>query len=50
MSATGLPIKGPPLWQGFQDPLMGTAAEMTIEENLSLAYKEGPEEGFEIRY
>ena len=25
----------------FQDPLQGTAAEMTIEENLSLAVKRG---------
>lgn len=29
----------------FQDPLMGTAPEMTIEENLSLAYLRGSRRG-----
>lgn len=29
----------------FQDPLKGTAAEMTIEENLSLAFKRGKTRG-----
>lgn len=32
----------------FQDPLMGTAAEMTIEENLSLAYKRGQKRGLKL--
>lgn len=30
----------------FQDPLMGTAPSMTIEENLSLAYLRGSRRGF----
>lgn len=30
----------------FQDPLMGTAPNMTIEENLSLAYLRGSHRGF----
>lgn len=30
----------------FQDPLMGTAPNMTIEENLSLAYLRGKHRGF----
>ena len=30
----------------FQDPLMGTAPNMTIEENLSLAYLRGKQHGF----
>lgn len=32
----------------FQDPLQGTAAEMTIEENLSLAAKRGRQRGFRL--
>lgn len=32
----------------FQDPLQGTAAEMTIEENLSLAVKRGRQRGFRL--
>lgn len=32
----------------FQDPLMGTAAEMTIEENLSLAYLRGKSRGLRL--
>ncbi|MFP4662232.1 MAG: ABC transporter ATP-binding protein [Halanaerobiales bacterium] len=32
----------------FQDPLKGTAAEMTIEENLSLAYKRGKKRGLRL--
>lgn len=32
----------------FQDPLMGTAAEMTIEENLSLAYLRGKKRGLKL--
>lgn len=32
----------------FQDPLMGTAAEMTIEENLSLAYLRGKNRGLKL--
>lgn len=29
----------------FQDPMMGTAADMTIEENLALAYRRGMRRG-----
>ena len=29
----------------FQDPMMGTAANMGIEENLALAYRRGPRRG-----
>lgn len=29
----------------FQDPMMGTAASMTIEENLSMAYRRGRKRG-----
>ena len=29
----------------FQDPMMGTAADMTIEENLALAYRRGRHRG-----
>jgi len=32
----------------FQDPLKGTAAEMTIEENLSLAVKRGERRGLRL--
>ncbi len=32
----------------FQDPLKGTAAEMTIEENLSLAIKRGQRRGLKL--
>lgn len=32
----------------FQDPLRGTAAEMTIEENLSLAYLRGKRRGLRL--
>ncbi|MEJ6952344.1 ABC transporter ATP-binding protein [Natronospora cellulosivora (SeqCode)] len=32
----------------FQDPLMGTASEMTIEENLSLAFKRGKRRGLKL--
>lgn len=32
----------------FQDPLQGTAAEMTIEENLSLAVKRGQRRGLRL--
>lgn len=32
----------------FQDPLKGTAAEMTIEENLSLAYMRGKRRGLKL--
>lgn len=32
----------------FQDPLKGTAAEMTIEENLSLAVKRGQRRGLKM--
>lgn len=32
----------------FQDPLMGTASEMTIEENLSLAYMRGKRRGLKL--
>src|SRR5690554_1226041 len=32
----------------FQDPLKGTAAEMTIEENLSLAIKRGHRRGLKL--
>jgi len=32
----------------FQDPLKGTAAEMTIEENLSLAVKRGQKRGLRL--
>lgn len=32
----------------FQDPLQGTATEMTIEENLSLAVKRGGRRGFRL--
>jgi len=32
----------------FQDPLKGTAAEMTIEENLSLAIKRGQPRGLQL--
>lgn len=32
----------------FQDPLKGTAAEMTIEENLSLAYMRGKTRGLKL--
>ncbi|MDF2473731.1 MAG: ATP-binding cassette protein [Anaerocolumna sp.] len=30
----------------FQDPMMGTAADMEIEENLALAYRRGKKRGF----
>lgn len=30
----------------FQDPMMGTAADMEIEENLALAYRRGKRRGF----
>jgi putative ABC transport system ATP-binding protein len=30
----------------FQDPMMGTAANMEIEENLALAYRRGQKRGF----
>lgn len=30
----------------FQDPMMGTAAKMMIEENLALAYRRGERRGF----
>lgn len=30
----------------FQDPMMGTAADMQIEENLALAYRRGLKRGF----
>ncbi|MDF2609813.1 MAG: ATP-binding cassette protein [Lachnospiraceae bacterium] len=30
----------------FQDPMMGTAADMEIEENLALAYRRGRRRGF----
>lgn len=32
----------------FQDPLKGTASEMTIEENLSLAYMRGKRRGLKL--
>jgi len=32
----------------FQDPMMGTAASMTIEENLSLALKRGQKRGLRL--
>ena len=30
----------------FQDPMMGTASNMGIEENLALAYRRGKKEAF----
>ena len=43
MAVTHLPEHKRALYLGrvFQDPMMGTAANMSIEENLSLAYRRG---------
>lgn len=40
--------RAPLVGRVFQDPLMGTAAEMTIEENLSLAYMRGKKRGLKL--
>ena len=40
--------RAPLVGRVFQDPLQGTAAEMTIEENLSLAIKRGQRRGLRL--
>jgi putative ABC transport system ATP-binding protein len=40
--------RSPLVGRVFQDPLQGTATEMTIEENLSLAVKRGQPRGFRL--
>jgi len=40
--------RAPLVGRVFQDPLRGTAAEMTIEENLSLAYMRGKKRGLRL--
>ncbi|HHT49265.1 MAG TPA: ATP-binding cassette domain-containing protein [Firmicutes bacterium] len=40
--------RAPLVGRVFQDPLQGTAAEMTIEENLSLAVKRGQTRGLKL--
>jgi putative tryptophan/tyrosine transport system ATP-binding protein len=44
---TGLPehVRAKYLGRVFQDPMMGTAANMEIEENLALAYRRGKRRG-----
>ncbi len=44
---TGLPehVRAKHLGRVFQDPMMGTAANMEIEENLALAYRRGEKRG-----
>ena len=37
--------RAPLLGRVFQDPMMGTASEMLIEENLALAYRRGKKRG-----
>ncbi|MGB4657572.1 MAG: ABC transporter ATP-binding protein [Mobilitalea sp.] len=39
-------IRAKYLGRVFQDPMMGTAASMEIEENLALAYRRGKKRGF----
>ena len=43
VNVTGLPEHRRAQYVGrvFQDPMMGTAADMTLEENLALAYRRG---------
>lgn len=45
---TGLPeyARAKYLGRVFQDPMMGTAADMEIEENLALAFRRGKRRGF----
>ncbi len=47
---TRLPAHSRAAWIGrvFQDPMMGTASEMTIEENLSLALRRGKRRGLRL--
>jgi len=47
VDVTGLPEHKRSLFLGrvFQDPMMGTAANMSIEENMSLAYRRGKRRG-----
>jgi putative ABC transport system ATP-binding protein len=44
---TGMPeyVRAKYLGRVFQDPMMGTAANMEIEENLALAYRRGKKRG-----
>ena len=44
---TGLPEfrRAPYIGRVFQDPMMGTAPNMQIEENLALAYRRGKRRG-----
>ena len=44
---TGLPEfrRAPYIGRVFQDPMMGTAPNMQIEENLALAYRRGKKRG-----
>ncbi len=39
-------VRAKHLGRVFQDPMMGTAANMEIEENLALAYRRGKSRGF----
>ena len=39
-------VRAKHLGRVFQDPMMGTAASMEIEENLALAYRRGKKRGF----
>lgn len=47
VNVTGLPEykRAPYIGRVFQDPQMGTASEMQIEENLALAYRRGKKRG-----
>ena len=47
MNLTGKPeyIRAKDLGRVFQDPMMGTAANMGIEENLAMAYRRGKKRG-----
>lgn len=47
MDLTGKPehVRAKYLGRVFQDPMMGTAANMSIEENLAMAYRRGKKRG-----
>ncbi len=47
VNITGLPeyVRAKYLGRVFQDPMLGTAADMEIEENLALAYRRGKKRG-----